>query len=428
MRSDWQEIPLSEALMINPSVKMERGKIYPYVDMQSIEAGRKYVEPQQEREFKGSGSRFLNGDTLMARITPCLENGKISRYKSSDNIPAHGSTEFIVLRNKPKLTDSEFVYYLTVSDSVRLYAISQMTGSSGRQRVPVDALKHLVIHLPSLSEQKAIADVLRKIDTKIELNRQMCQTLEAMAATLFKSWFVDFDPVTAKAEGREPEGLSADIAALFPDEVEDSEIGPIPRGWNIDVIGNLTETVGGATPSTKSREYWDGEHYWATPKDLSALNHNILLQTERKITDAGLGKISSGLLPSGTVLLSSRAPIGYVAIAEVPVAINQGFIAMKCTKKIGPQFALQWVLANMEMIKSRANGSTFQEVSKKAFRPIRVCYPPDRLLREFESIAEDLHAKCINIIMQNNSLIAMRDTLLPQLISGALRVDDVEEV
>lgn len=426
MSSKWKEISLDQALDINPSVKMQKGDAYPFVDMQTIEAGNKFVSPMQTREFKGSGSRFVDGDTLMARITPCLENGKISRYRSMDKTPAHGSTEFIVLRHRDKVTAPEFVYYLTISDQVKPFAIAQMTGSSGRQRVPVDAFKRLTVTLPRLKEQQAIAEILRTLDDKIELNRQMCETLEKTAAALFRSWFVDFDPVRAKMEGRTPEGMSADLLSLFPDRFEDSELGAIPSGWKISEIGKLVDAVGGSTPSTKNPVFWDGKHFWATPKDLSALTHRVLLNTERKITDKGLNEISSGLLPEGTVLLSSRAPIGYVAVAEVPVAINQGLIAMKPSKKLGTQFALHWTIENLEKIKSHANGSTFQEISKGAFRPLKVCCPPHKLLESFEQIASSLHVRCVELVRQNNTLTKTRDALLPKLISGELRVEDVE--
>ena len=326
-----------------------------------------------------------------------------------------------------------YLYYLFKSiDFSRVSADSAVPGLNR------DAAYSIKVKIPgNPDERTAIADVLSSLDNKIELNRQMCETLEKTAGTLFKSWFVDFDPVKAKAtvagnatfEGWSlPRAeaylarLEPAIAAFFPDSFEESGSEKIPKGWNIDGIGKLVDSVGGATPSTKKPEFWDGEHYWATPKELSSLTHRVLLKTERKITDEGVGEISSGLLPKGTVLLSSRAPIGYVAVVEVSVAINQGFIAMKCNKKIGTQFLLQWTLANLEKIKSYANGSTFQEISKKAFRPIKVSYTDNGLLNEFESIASTLHKRCVDLVKQNNRLTEMRNNLLPRLISGELRV------
>ena len=195
------------------------------------------------------------------------------------------------------------------------------------------------------------------------------ETLEAMARALFKSWFVDFDPVRAKAEGRDP-GLPKPLADLFPARLVDSELGEIPEGWEIKPVGDLADAVGGTTPGTKAPSYWEGgTHAWATPKGLSRLSVPVLLGTERRITDAGLSQVGSGLLPKGTVLLSSRAPIGYLAVAELPVAINQGFIAMVATAGTSNLFLLLWASVAHEDIVSRANGSTFLEISKANFRP-----------------------------------------------------------
>jgi type I restriction enzyme S subunit len=190
-----------------------------------------------------------------------------------------------------------------------------------------DILSRFPITLLPVADQKAIAHILGTLDDKIELNRKTNETLEAMAKALFKSWFVDFDPVRAKAEGR-PTGLPAEISDLFPDSFEDSELGEIPSGWRVTPVGDVVECVGGSTPSTSEADYWDGgEYFWATPKDLSSLSEPFLLDTAKKITADGVQRISSGILPVGTVLLSSRAPVGYVAAACVPVSINQGFIA-----------------------------------------------------------------------------------------------------
>ena len=196
----WRELSFSEAVLVNPKVRLDRGVTYPFVDMAAVSAESRSAYPSGQREFRGGGSKFHHGDTLMARITPCLENGKIARYHAPDaTSDAHGSTEFIVIRGRPDVTDSDFAYYLTQWNEVRDYAINQMTGTSGRQRVPVVSLDHFTVRIPPISEQRAIAHVLGTLDDKIELNRRMNETLEEMARALFKSWFVDFDPVRAKA-------------------------------------------------------------------------------------------------------------------------------------------------------------------------------------------------------------------------------------
>jgi type I restriction enzyme S subunit len=260
--------------------------------------------------------------------------------------------------------DRKYLYAFLRSAAFRAQLATRSGETDMAPYVSLTSQRGLSVTLPPIGVQRAIAQILGTLDDKFELNRRMNETLEAMARAIFKSWFVDFDPVRAKAEGRDS-GLPKHIADLFPDRFEDSELGEIPTGWQAKSIGDLADVVGGSTPSTSNLDFWDGgQHCWATPKDLSALQSPVLLDTERRITDTGLSQISSGLLRAGTVLLSSRAPIGYLAIAEVPVAINQGFIAMKPRNEVSNLFLLLWARHAHEEILSRANGSTFLEISK----------------------------------------------------------------
>lgn len=282
-----------------------------------------------------------------------------------------------------------------------------------------------VPHPKDLNEQRAIAHILGTLDDKIALNRRMNETLEEIARALFKSWFVDFEPVRAKAEGRAT-GLPKEISDLFPESFEDSELGEVPKGWRVTPIGELAEIVGGSTPSTKEQAFWEGGiHCWATPKDLSNLSTPVLLETERKITDAGVSQISSGLLPPGTVLLSSRAPIGYLAIAEMSVAINQGFISMKARKGVSNLFLLLWAGWAHEDILSRANGSTFLEISKGNFRPIPVMAPQPEVFAAFDKMARPFYERIVANERESRILSAQRDTLLPKLLSGQIRLKDL---
>src|SRR5690606_2802072 len=278
--------------------------------------------------------------------------------------------------------DARFLYY-----ALSQFDFAEIAQGTALPYLTVASLAALEFDVPSPEEQRAIAHILGTLDDKIEVNRRMSETLEEMARALFESWFVRFDPVRAKMEGRDP-GLPSDLADLFPDRLMDSELGEIPEGWEVKTIGDLAEVVGGSTPRTGIPEYWEGgTHHWATPKDLSGLRVPVLLDTERKITDAGLAQISSGLLPAGTVLLSSRAPIGYLAIADVPVAVNQGFIAMKPRRGISNLFLLRWARAAHDEIVSYANGSTFLEISKASFRQIRVIVPCQRVMTLFDELS-----------------------------------------
>ena len=430
MGNKWNYLPFTEAVEVNPSVPLKRGKIYPFVDMKAVESSRRGASESESREFKSGGARFMPFDTLMARITPCLENGKIARYIPSEGVggPAFGSTEFIVIRGREGVTDNDYAYYLTKWEEFRQFAISQMTGSSGRQRVPADSLAKFLAPAPeSLSEQRAIAHILGSLDDKIELNQQMAQTLESIARAIFKSWFVDFDPVKAKMEGKQPEGMTEEIAALFPERLVDSELGMIPEGWDIATMQDLGTIKGGATPSTKNPDYWEGgTNHWITPKDMSNLDSIVVLDTSRKITDSGMQRISSRQLPAGTVLMSSRAPVGYLAISAIPISINQGFIAIVCNKSIPNSYVLYLLESNMDKIKMSSGGSTFSEISKRNFRPIKILLPNKDLLVKFNEIIEPIVDKMTRLQREVTTLSSLRDALLPKLISGELRIKDFE--
>lgn len=302
------------------------------------------------------------------------------------------------------------------------------------------------LSIPPLHEQKTIAHILGSLDDKIELNRQINETLEAMAQALFKSWFVDFDPVIdnalaagnlipdefmERAEQRKTikQNNSEEnqaIRSLFPDEFEFSEeMGWIPKGWIVSDVGTEFNIVGGGTPSTKNADFWEGGNIgWTTPKDLSGNQSKILLHTERKITELGLNKISSGLLPIDTVLMSSRAPVGYLALAKVPVAINQGYIALKCEKILTPEFAIQWTDAIMDEIKQRAGGTTFAEITKRSFRTIPVIVPDKSIVSNYSDNVKGLYNQITSRLENIDTLSKLRDTLLPKLMSGEIRIPD----
>ena len=279
--------------------------------------------------------------------------------------------------------------------------------------------------VPPIKTQRMMGGLLDAIDAKIDLNRRMNETLEAMARAIFKDWFVDFGPTRAKAEGRGPY-LASELCDLFPNALDDEGK---PVGWMVSEIGKEVQAVGGGTPSTKEPSYWaGGEHHWATPKDLSKLTSPVLLGTDRKITDSGVHKISSGLLPAGTVLLSSRAPIGYLAIAEVPTAINQGFIAMVCQKRLPNTFVLFWCHENLDYIKDISGGSTFAEISKRAFRPLPVVVPSTLVIVAYDKLIRPLYVRIVGNVRENETLTQTRDLLLPKLMSGDIRLRDAERL
>lgn len=324
----------------------------------------------------------------------------------------------------PDEADPLFVYYYFTSTAEQQYIFANAIQTG----VPHSNLGQLRAHpmrIPVVEDQRAIAGILGALDDKIEQNRRTARTLERLARAIFRAWFVDFEPVKAKAEGATAfPSMPGPVFDALPTRFVESAIGPVPEGWEVKAIGDVVSAKGGGTPSTKNAEYWDGgEHCWATPKDMSRLAHPVLLGTERRITDAGVNCISSGILPVGTVLMSSRAPVGYLAIAGVPTSINQGFIAMVCDGPLPPTYVLNWAFASLDAIKAHASGTTFPEISKKNFRPLPVVVPTSDVIVAYRQAADPLFDLLTACVKENELLAAMRDYLLPKLLSGQVRVE-----
>ena len=432
---DWRIVPFHEFVFFQegPGIRhwQYRDEGIPFINIRCLVDGRLDVSSMNcidPIEVDEKYQHFLldAGDYVVS------SSGTIGRLAevSEDDLPCMLNTSVIRMRPRDeRLLHRRFLrYFLTSSlfqDQIRAVASGSVQLNYGPTH-----LKQLWLCVPPLPEQRAIAHVLGTLDDKIELNRRMNETLEAMARVLFKSWFVDFDPVRAKMDGRwrrgeSLPGLPANLYDLFPDCLMDSDLGEIPKGWEVKALGDVTDVVGGTTPSTKVTEYWEkGTHCWATPKDLSVLSSPVLLDTERKITDAGLRQIGSGLLPTGTLLLSSRAPIGYLAVSEEPVAINQGFIAMPPCKGTSNLFMLHWCGVFHDEIVNYANGSTFLEISKSNFRSIPLVVPAEAVMTAFDKLARTLYERMVSNERESRSLTAQRDVLLPKLLSREVGVKE----
>ena len=425
----WTERPLEEVIDFRegPGIlaKDFREHGVPLVRLAGLDRGVtvlegcNYLDPETV-SIRWAHFQLALGDILLSTSASL---GRIA-VVDEQGVGAVPYTGIIRMRPRDESIHGPFIRYLLEGPDFQQQAEMVGVGSVIRHFGPMH-LRQMTLRVPPLPEQRAIAHILGTLDDKIELNRRVNQTLEAMARALFKSWFVDFDPVRAKMEGRDPV-LPAHLADLFPDRLVDSELGPIPQGWEVSTIGEEVSVVGGSTPSTKDRNLWDGAINWATPKDLSVLSSPVLIETARQISDAGLSKISSGLLPQGTVLLSSRAPIGYLAIADIPVAVNQGFIAMRCEARLPNVFVWLWTQANMDTILQNANGSTFQEISKRNFRPLGIAIPEPDLLSVFDGHVRPLYEQIVKNQRESRTLAALRDALLPKLVPGKMRAKQVE--
>ena len=425
MTGKWRELTFSEAVFVNPPVRLERGCHYPFVDMSAVSPEFRCAYANEEREFSGSGSRFQHGDVLMARITPCLENGKIARFCASESSQvAHGSTEFIVIRGRPSVTHTDFAYYLTLWEEVRGYAISHMTGTSGRQRVPTDSFDHLTVPIPPLPEQRAIAHILGTLDDKIELNRRMSETLEQMARALFKAWFVDFEPVRAKMEGRwrrgeSLPGLPAHLYDLFPDRLVDSELGEIPEGWGVKGLDEIARFLNGLA----LQKY--------PPTDNRSLPVIKIAQLRAGNT-SGADQASADISPEyvvddGDILFSWSGSLECVVWTGGKGALNQHLF--KVSSDGYPRwlcyFAVHMHLEDFRRI-AAGKATTMGHIQRHHLSDARLAVPPVALLGIMDSYISPTFEAFWKQNLESRTLAALRDTLLPKLISGALRVKDAE--
>lgn len=425
----WEEMPFTEAVTVNPSTSMEKGKVYPFVEMAAVDPTTRSVRESEYRKFKSGGSRFTAGDTLMARITPCLENGKIARFAPTvAGSPGFGSTEFIVIRGREEITTGDFAYYLTKWQEFRQFAIGQMTGTSGRQRVPAQSLAGFTASIPPIEVQRAIAHILGSLDDKIELNRRMNRTLERMAAAIFKSWFIDFDPVRAKAEGRDP-GLPEEIASLFPDSLEDSELGEIPKGWRTEYLPEVVEVN-----PTRSLSRGSVAPYVAMKEMPTRLS---------RPTGWWRRKFGSGSkFQNGDVLLARITPClenGKTAFVDFLDGEEIGwgsteYIVLRSKPPLPLEFT--YCLARSDRLREHAisnmtGTSGRQRVPATCFDRFPVVVPNDDVAVAFGDFVQPVFQKTKANDFQSRILEKTRDALLPKLLSGELdapAAGQIEEV
>ncbi len=435
MKSEWKVKPISELVKFNPPYTLARGVTVSYVEMAALPVFNREISYFQEREFKGGGSRFKNGDVLFARITPCLQNGKTCRVSGlQDEQIANGSTEFIVLSAKDKKYDNGFVYYTSIDKVFREFAKGRMEGTTGRQRVSWQALSEYEMLIPPLIARRKIAHILSTLDDKIELNRKMNETLESMAQAIFKSWFVDFDPVHAKAGASSEDeldkaakdlGISREVLDLFPSEFEESELGLIPRGWEVQPISALINLIGGGTPRRSESTYWNGALPWFSVKDMPPDSDVFVLDTEEKITKLGLTESSTKLLKKGTTIISARGTVGKLALLGTDMCMNQSCYGVR-GKEVGPFFNYFNLREAVSTLQRNTHGAVFDTITTQTFNTYFSGFCGLVLSFEFENVIGPLMNRIELNVRENDSLRFARDTLLPKLLSGELDVSNLD--
>ena len=422
----WREIPFAQ-LLVEPvrngiykkkkyhgrGVKLvNMGELFAYPRLRDVHMRRVELSESEKHRF---GVQV--GDLLFARRSLVAEGaGKCSVVLEADE-PTTFESSIIRARPDPTQADSLFLYYYFNSpsglhslDSIRRQvAVAGITGSD---------LARLVIPLPSLPEQRAIAHVLGTLDDKIELNRRMNETLEQMARALFKSWFVDFDPVRAKMEGRwspgqSLPGLPAHLYDLFPSRLVPSELGPIPAGWEVKSLGECFDLTMGQSPPGSTYNYDDdGLSFFQGSMDFGAR-----YPENRRYCTA-----PTRVAERDDTLVSVRAPVGDINMAWEKCCIGRGVAALR--HKSDSRSFSYYAVRNMrqELEQYEHTGTVFGAINKRQFESLRTIEPDPKIVDAFELCVRPLDNKIRSSVAESRALATQRDALLPKLVSGEVRV------
>ena len=378
--SEWKEYKFSDFVNINPSIKLPKDNPISFVEMKNLDSSLRYCESEQTKILSG-GSRFMNGDTLFARITPCLENGKICQVRNLQDGIGFGSTEFHVFRGVEGISDTNFVYYLSRYEEVRSHAENNMEGSSGRQRVPKEAFDNLLISLPPLSEQKRIASILSSLDDKIDLLHRENKTLEAMAETLFRQWFIE--------EAKED--------------------------WKEGKLGDEFEFIMGQSPSGESFN----EEGVGIPMYQGNADFGFRFPTKRIFTIQ-----PTKFAEINDTLISVRAPVGAQNMAIERCCIGRGVAAFRYKNNSLFYSYTYYKLKSLlnEIKQYNDNGTVFGSISKSDFENLDIVIPDKDTILNFQKQVKPIDDKIINNNNEIQTLIQTRDGLLPKLMSGEVKI------
>ena len=387
--SEWTEVQLDEIISFNPKVTLRKGEFAKKVPMEALVPFSKKITQYSIEQFTG-GTKFQLNDTLMARITPSLENGKTAfvDFLAPDEA-GFGSTEFIVLRSKPGLTTPHYIYYLCISPSIRDAAIKSMTGTSGRQRVQDIVLRKYKIRVPELNEQESIAEVLSSIDDKIDLLNRQNETLEAMAQTLFRQWFIE--------------------------EADES--------WGeVELNDCCSKISSGGTPKTSVVEYYEGNVPWFSTKELK---DGYLFESEKTISEEAIIQSSAKLFPENTVVIAIYAAptVGRLGILTKPSAFNQAACGLVANPNVCcPEFLYLQLLNDRGILNSLASGTAQQNLNVGKIKSYKIHLPPKEVMAKFKSTVSQVFDKIRLNSLNIKSMNTLRDTLLPKLMSGEARL------
>ena len=398
--SKWEEKRLENIIEVNPTVKLKKGEIYPFIDIDKVSPTRRSVTNEEVKTYEGqSSSKFCNGDTVFSRITPCLENRKIAKV-FIDGDAAFGSTEFYVFRAKKKKADERFTYYLTSSDAVVLPAINSMTGASGRQRAGKRFIQRLKLNLPDLPTQERIADILSTYDDLIEANNRRIELLEQAAQELYKEWFVRF---------------------RFPGHENAKFENGLPEGWSIQRLSSYGRIETGKTPSMEKQENYGNNVMFIKTPDMHG--NTFVIKSEEMLSECGHLTQPKKLLPPNSIMVTCIGSGGIVAINAEQAHTNQQINSIV----LNDSTKLEWLYFTCKSLKSTielfgATGTTMTNLSKGKFERLKVIDPDDTLILQYHKFVAPMLNKIKSLMYQNQNLADQRDLLLPRLMSGKLEV------
>lgn len=407
-QTKWKIMKFSDFVDINPRIPIVKQKEYTFVEMGIVTPDRRYVSSDSKRVYKGGGAKFQNDDVLFARITPCLENGKIAQFKGKEGEIAFGSTEFFIFRYKEGISDQNFVFYLSYSDLIRKPAEKSMLGASGRQRADLTAIKDLDIFVPSLVIQEKIASILSAYDDLIEINNRRITILEEMAYNIYREWFVNF-----KFPGYENLKLIK------------SDMGMIPETWEIKKLSEIVKTQYGYTESAMYDKIG--------PKFVRGtdINKNAYIQWDLvpycPIDTENYNKFK--LFP-GDILVIRMADPGKVGIIErnIDAVFASYLIRLSINSQIIKPYYLFYFLSSdyyQNYITGASTGTTRKSASAKVVTDIKMVIPSKEIIEKFESEIYIIRKLLNNLIEKNYNLRKTRDLLLQKLISGELNVENI---
>ena len=294
-----------------------------------------------------------------------------------------------------------FLHYYFMSPAWRSVVEANIINGATVDRIPIKKFPDFEVSIPSISKQLSISGILSAYDDLIENNRRRIQLLEQAVRLLYKEWFVHL---------------------RFPGHEHTQIINGVPEGWEKKRIAKVSETIGGGTPSTKVSEYWDGDITWVVPSDITKNNSLVLLKSERKITEKGLRESSAKMVPAETILMTSRASVGFFALMNNEVCTNQGFINIIPHDGYSRMYLLFNLLSRVNEIRSNAKGTTYPEISKGRLREMDIIIPSKTLMEQFEEIVYDVIRQVRCLMQSNMNLTKARDILLPKLMNGEVAV------